>query len=160
MPLPWAKIALGLLIALVSFGAALWALDLLWPGPKDRRRALVEIPPLTPVTRKSVIVTPAAIGLSAMHTALERAAPRNLAGKRDNPVPQLLSNGELDWTVARGPLAVTGPGDALVASTTLSRILRAKGQVSGEAGKLAGSIGDLLGGRLEQPLQNLPGKCH
>ncbi len=158
MPLPWGKIAIGLLIALVSFGAALWALDLLWPGPKDRRPALVEIPPLTPVTRKSVIVTPAAIALSAMHTALERAAPRNLAGKRDNPVPQLLSNGELDWTVARGPLAVTGRGDALVVSTTLSGILRAKGQVSGEAGNLAGSIGDLLGGRLGQGLQNLQGK--
>ncbi len=27
MPLPWGKIAIGLLIALVSFGAALWALD-------------------------------------------------------------------------------------------------------------------------------------
>src|SRR5258707_13469933 len=105
MPLPWGKIAIGLLIALVSFGAALWALDLLWPGPKDRRPALVEIPPLTPVTRKSVIVTPAAIGLSAMHTALERAAPRNLAGKPDNPVPQLPSNREPHWTAATGPPA-------------------------------------------------------
>ena len=37
MPLPWGKIAIGLLIAIVSFGAALWALDVLWPGPKDRR---------------------------------------------------------------------------------------------------------------------------
>ncbi|TMK04057.1 MAG: DUF4403 family protein [Alphaproteobacteria bacterium] len=158
MPLPWGKIAIGLLIAIVSFGAALWALDVLWPGPKDRRPALVEIQPLTPATRKSVIVTPAVIALPAIHTALERAAPRNLAGKRDNPVPQLLSNAELDWTVARGPLAVTGRGDTLVVSTTLSGILRARGQVSGEAGNLAGAIGDLLGGRLGQGIQNLQGK--
>ena len=158
MPLPWGKIAIGLLIAIVSFGAALWALDLLWSGPKDRRPALVEIPPLPPATRKSVIVTPAAIALPAIHAALERAAPRNLAGKRDNPVPQLLSNAELDWTVARGPLAVTGRGDTLVVSTTLSGILRARGQVSGEAGNLAGAIGDLLGGRLGQGIQNLQGK--
>jgi Domain of unknown function (DUF4403) len=158
MPLPWGKIAIGLLIVIVSFGAALWAFDLLWPGPKDRRPALVEIPPLKPVTRQSVIVTPAAIALSAIHTALESAAPRNLAGKRDNPLPQLLSNAELDWTIARGPLAVTGREDALVVSTTLSGILRARGQISGEAGNLAGAIGDLLGGRLGQGIQNLQGK--
>src|SRR5262249_21390444 len=103
IPLPWGKFAIGLLTVIVSFGAALWPFDSLGPGRKDRRPALVDIPPLKPVTRQSVIVTPAAISLSAIHTALEGAAPRNLAGKRDNPLPQLLSNAELDWTVARGP---------------------------------------------------------
>ena len=108
MHLPWGKIAIGIVIAGVSFAGGLWALNVLWPGPKDQRPALVEVPPLKPVARNSVIVTPAAIALSAINAALETAAPRNLAGRRDNPFPQLLSNGAVDWTVARGPLAATG----------------------------------------------------
>ena len=159
MHLPWGKIAIGIVIAGVSFAGGLWALNLLWPGPKDQRPALVEVPPLKPVARNSVIVTPAAIALSAINAALETAAPRNLAGRRDNPFPQLLSNGAVDWTVARGPLAVTGRPDALVVSTALSGSFRATGQVSGEAGNLAGAIGGLLGGRLGQGLQNLQGKA-
>jgi len=159
MHLPWGKIAIGILIAGVSFAGGLWALNLLWPGPKEQRPALVEVPPLKPVARNSVIVTPAAIALSAINAALETAAPRNLAGRRDNPLPQLLSNGAVDWTVARGPLAVTGRPDALVVSTALSGSFRATGQVSGEASNLAGAIGGLLGGRLGQGLQNLQGKA-
>jgi len=158
MHLPWGKIALGILVAVVAFGGALWALNLLWPGSKDQRPTLVNVPPLKPVARNSVIVTPVAIALSAIHSALETAAPRNLAGKRDNPFPQMLSNSELDWTVTRGPLAVAGRSDALVVSTPLSGTFRATGQVSGEAGNLAGAIGGLLGGRLGQGLQNLQGK--
>src|SRR6266699_4489618 len=141
MHLSWAKIAIGAVVAIVSFGAAVFALNWLSPGPKDQRPALVEVPPLTPVARNSVIVTPAAIALSAIHAALETAAPRNLAGKRDNPLPQLLSNAELEWTVIRGPLAIAGRPDALVLSTALSGSFRATGQVSGEAGNFAGAIG-------------------
>ena len=159
MHLPWGKIAIGILIAGLSFAGGLWALNLLWPSSKDQRPALVEVPPLKPIARNSVIVTPAAIALSAIHAALETAAPRNLAGKRDNPLPQLLSNAELEWTVIRGPLAIAGRSDALVLSTALSGSFRATGQVSGEAGNFAGAIGGLLGGRLGQGLQNLQGKA-
>lgn len=159
MHLPWGKIAIGILIAVLSFAGGLWALNFLWPSPKGQRPALVEVPPLKPVARNSVIVTPAAIALSAIHAALETAAPRNLVGKRDNPLPQLLSNGALDWTVTRGPLAVVGRPDALVVSTALSGSFHATGQVSGEAGNLAGALGGLLGGRLGQGLQNLQGKA-
>ena len=159
MHLPWGKIVIGILIAVVSFAGGLWALNLLGPSAKDQRPALVEVPPLKPVARNSVIVTPAAIALTAIQAALETAAPRNLAGKRDNPFPQLLSNGELDWMVARGPLAVAGRQDALVLSTALSGSFRATGQVSGEAGNLAGAIGGLLGGQLGQGLKNLQGKA-
>src|SRR5262245_32083284 len=108
MHLSWGKIAVGALVAIVSFGAAVFALNWLSPGPKDQRPALVEVPPLAPVARNSVIVTPAAIALSAIHSALETAAPRNLAGKRDNPLPQLLSNAEIDWDVAGRPHACRG----------------------------------------------------
>src|SRR5262249_35310094 len=107
MHLSWGKIAVGALVAIVSFGAAVFALNWLSPGPRARGPALVEVPPLGPVPGKSGIVPPAAIALSAIHSALETAAPRNLAGKRDNPLPQLLSNAEIDWTVARSPLAVS-----------------------------------------------------
>ena len=90
---------------------------------------------------------------------METAAPKNLAGKRDNPLPQLLSNAEAAWTIARGPLAVSARPDALAVSTALTGTLRATGQVAGQAGNLAGAIGGLLGGRLGQDVQNLQGKA-
>lgn len=159
MHLPWGKIGVGVLIAIISFAGALWAFNWLWPGAKEQRPALIEVPPLKPIVRNSLVVTPATIALSAVHAALETAAPRDLVGKRDNPFPQLLSNAELGWTVARGPLAVSGRPDALLVSTTLSGSFRATGQISGEAGNVAGAIGGLLGGRLGQGLQHLQGKA-
>ena len=57
MHLPWGKIALGILVAVVAFGGALWALNLLWPGSKDQRPTLVNVPPLKPVARNSVTVS-------------------------------------------------------------------------------------------------------
>src|SRR5215510_8786838 len=116
MHLPWGKIAIGGLVAIAAFGGALWASQWLWPGTKERRPPLVEVPPLAPLARNSVIVTPASIALTAIRDALEAAAPRNLAGKRDNVLPQVLSNAEISWTVARGPLAVAGRPEALTAS--------------------------------------------
>src|SRR5882672_1221641 len=113
MYLPWAKIAGGALVVMVSFVAAVWAMSLFWPGASERRPVLVEVPPLKAAVRTSTIVTPAAIALTAIRDALEKTAPRDLTGQRDNPVSQLLSNAEIGWTVARGPLAVTGKPDAL-----------------------------------------------
>src|SRR5216683_1784578 len=37
MHLPWAKIAAGALIAVVSFAGAIWAMSLFWPGAGERR---------------------------------------------------------------------------------------------------------------------------
>jgi len=117
MHLPWGKIAVGALVVVVSFLGSIWAMNRLWPGAGQRRPALAEVPPLKPVARTSVVVTPAAIALAAIRDALERAAPRDLTGKRENPLSQLLSNAEIGWTVARGPLAVGGKPDGLVVST-------------------------------------------
>ena len=158
MHLSWGRIAIGGLIAVAAFGGALWASNWLWPGAKDRRPALAEVPPLAPAARNSVIVTPATIALSAIRDAMETAAPRNLAGKRDNVLPQVLSNAQIDWTVARGPLAVAGRPDALAVSTALTGTVRATGQVAGDAGNLVGALGGLLGGRLGEKVQNLQGK--
>ncbi|MGA7487875.1 MAG: DUF4403 family protein [Xanthobacteraceae bacterium] len=157
MHLPWGKIAIGGLVAVAAFGGALWASQW-WSASNDRRPALVDVPPLAPLTRSSVIVTPATIALSAIRDAMETAAPRNLAGKRDNVLPQLLSNAEIAWTVARGPLAVSGRPEALAVSTALTGTVQTTGQVSSDSGNLVDAIGGLLGGRLGEGVQKLQGK--
>src|SRR5215470_2266091 len=157
MRLPWGKIAIGAAIAAISFGGAIAAMSWLSPGT-SRRPALVEVPPLPPVARTSVIVTPAAIALTAIRDAMERAAPRDLTGKRDNPLTQLLSNAEIGWTVARGPLAVTGKPDGLAVSTPLTGAFRATGQIANQAGNITGAIGNLLGGSRGQGIGNLTEK--
>ena len=157
MRLPWGKIAIGAAIAVISFGGAIAAMNWLAPGA-GRRPTLAEVPPLPPVARTSVIVTPAAIALTAIRDAMERAAPRDLTGKRDNPLTQLLSNAEIGWTVARGPLAVTGKPDGLAVSTPLTGAFRATGQIANQAGNITGAIGNLLGGSRGQGLGNLTEK--
>src|SRR5258708_6107842 len=127
---PWGRIVIGGLFSAAAVGGAVWASTWLWSNPKNLRPALVEVPPLAPVARSSVIVTPAIIMLSAIRDAMETAAPRNLVGKRDNPLPQLLSNAEMNWTVTRGRLAVTGRPDGLAVSTNLTRTFQATGQTA------------------------------
>ena len=158
MHLPWGKIAVGVLVVVVSFLGSIWAMNRLWPGAGQRRPALAEVPPLKPVARTSVVVTPAAIALAAIRDALERAAPRDLTGKRENPLSQLLSNAEIGWTVARGPLAVGGKPDGLVVSTPLTGSFRLTGRLASQAGNLTGAIGGLLGGKVGQGVQNLTEK--
>ncbi len=158
MHLPWGKIAVGALVVVVSFLGSIWAMNRLWPGAGQRRPALAEVPPLKPVARTSVVVTPAAIALAAIRDALERAAPRDLTGKRENPLSQLLSNAEIGWTVARGPLAVGGKPDGLVVSTPLTGSFRLTGRLASQAGNLTGAIGGLLGGKMGQGVQNLTEK--
>jgi hypothetical protein len=121
----------------------------------EHKPTLVQVPPLAPITRNSVIVAPAAVALTAIRDALEKHAPRDLTGKRDNVLTQFLSNAEIGWTISRGPLAVTGKPDALAVSTALTGTFRATGQLSNKAGSLTGAIGNLLGGNLGQNVQNL-----
>ena len=155
---PWTKLAIGALVAAVSFGGTIAAMNWLSPRAGDRRPVLVDVPPLAPATRTSVIVMPADIALTAIRDAMERAAPRDLTGKRDNPLTQLLSNAEIGWTIGRGPLAVTGKPDTLAVSTALTGTFRATGQISNQAGNLTGAIGNLLGGSLGQGVQKLTEK--
>jgi hypothetical protein len=157
-PFPWGKIAAGAVIVVASFGGAVVAMNMMTSSADETRPALAAVPPLPPVTRTSEIVAPAAIALTAIRDAMERSAPRDLAGKRDNPVPQFLSNGELGWTVSRGPLAVTGKPGALAVATALNGTFRARGQLSNQAGNVTSAIGNLLGGSLGQNLQSLTQK--
>jgi hypothetical protein len=147
------------LIAVVIALAAVAAVAIvLWPeAAPDRRPALVAAPPLQPIAKTSVVVAPVAIPMSALQEAMEAAAPRNLAGKRPAP-SEVLSNGEITWTVDRGALAVAGRPEGLVVSSALTGTFRATGQISDQVGKLGNALNNILGGNIGQQIQGLAGK--
>lgn len=152
-------ILLGAAVVIVSFAGATLALQFAGPGsgggPPPK---LVEVPPLPAITSTSQVITPTAIALSAIRDALDAQAPRNLTGKRDNPISKLLSNADIGWTVTRSPLTVTGQPGALALSTVLSGTLRATGQLSAQAGNLASSLAGVLDENLGKSVQGLTGK--
>ena len=135
-------------IAAVAFGAFV-GLKIIWPAPIiDKRPALAQTPPLQPVTRTSTVVAPAAISLSAIHAAMESAAPRNLNGNRSGATKDNPTNISLEWVINRGALAVSGRSDGLTVSTPLSGTLHASGAlaaVGNASNKLGGAIGNVLG---------------
>jgi hypothetical protein len=153
-------ILIGATVVLVSFLGATAALQFLSSGPavNDQKPSLVEVPPLREITRTSMIVTPTAIALTAIRDALDASAPRNLTGKADNPVQQLLSNADIGWTIGRGPLAVTGRPDGLAVSSLLSGTLHVTGQIAAQVGNIGGALGGILNQKLGQGLQDLTGK--
>src|SRR5688572_3185014 len=140
------RIVLGGLAVTVVLIAVLGAVLLLWPAGPDRKPALADSPPLQPVTRTSVVIAPAAIALSAIRDVMEAQAPRDLSGKRDNPMGQLLQNAELGWTINRGPLALAGRPDGLTVVTALNGTFRLTGQIGAQVGNAVGSITGALGG--------------
>src|SRR5262245_66680753 len=113
---PW-SIVIGALIAVVGLAAAVWATRWFAPSATDRRPNLVEVAPLAPVTRSSVIVMPVAITLTAIQEALEKAAPRDFSGKPEIPAPRTPFTAAIDWSLARGPFAVSGRPDEIAVST-------------------------------------------
>jgi hypothetical protein len=135
MPRPWRRIIVGVLIVVIAFAGGVWATKWLWPDAADRRPKLIEVAPLAPVTRSSLIVMPAAIALTAIRDAMEREAPRDLSDKTDNPAAAPFasaapfgSNGEIGWSVVRGPFALAGRSDGLTVTTALNGSLRVTGQ--------------------------------
>jgi hypothetical protein len=152
-------ILIGAAIILASFLGATVGMQLLSGGVGTvTPPALVEMPPLKPMSRTSVVVTPTTITLSAIRDALDAQAPRNLSGKRDNPVSQLLSNADIGWTIARGPLTVTGRPDAMAVATPLNGTLHVTGQIAAQVGNIGGALGGIVNRNLGQDLQNLTGK--
>ena len=91
------------------------------------------------------MLAPVAIALSAIRDAADRGAPRNFAGKADNPVSQVLQNADIGWTASRGPIAATGGQDVLSLATPLTGKLNVTGSLSSKA---TGAVGDALGGLL------------
>jgi hypothetical protein len=156
------NIIFGVLVIAVSFAAATWVMDWMWPDPgPGQRPALTAVAPLESVTRTSVIVTPAAIAHSAIRDAMEAAAPRNFAGKRESPAKDLGLNADIGWTIDRGPLAVAGRPEGLAVTTPLTGTLRATGQIAeqitGQIGNLSGALGGLAGS-LGRDVQKFAGK--
>jgi hypothetical protein len=150
-------IFIGALIVVAFFGGTLWALNSFWPtgSAVQRRPALQQIAMLQPVTRTSIVVAPIIVSHSAIRNALEAGAPRNLAGKRENPIAQALGRVEIGWTLARGPIAVAGRQEGLTLSTTLTGILRATGQATAGAGDLVGTLAGVINPEFGRNAQNL-----
>jgi hypothetical protein len=146
------KILFGVLAAIVAVVVAALAALFLWPPGPDRKPVLADSPPLQPVTRTSVVIAPAAIALSAIRDMMEAQAPRDLSGKRDNPMGRLLQNAELGWTVTRGPLALTGRPEGLTVLTPLNGTFRLTGQIGAQVGNAVGGITGALGGLLNEQL--------
>jgi len=153
------RILLAGLIVVVAFVAALFVMNWLWPQPPAARPPLAATPPLKPATRTSTVVAPVAIALTAIRDALDAQAPRDLAGKRDNPIGKLLQNAELGWSINRGPLSVSGRPEALTVVAPLSGAFRLTGQISSQVGNVTGQLGGLIGGAVGEQLGNLTGKA-
>ena len=153
-------IILGIAIVAAAFIGATLVLNGLWPSSlQEGRPQLVAVPPLPALAGTSTVLAPAAIAMSAIRDALEAEAPRNLSGHPQNPVSQLLQAAEPNFTITRGPLAVTGRPDALVVSTPLNGTFQARGTLTGAAGALGNTLGNMLGGNLGAQVQGLNGKA-
>src|ERR1700722_7958678 len=138
-------ILLGIAVVVVSFFVSLKTMDWLWPRAVPAP-VLAELPPLPPASRASSIVAPVSVAISAIRDVADRAAPRNFAGKADNPVSQVLQNADIGWTASRGPIAVTGAQDVLSLRTALTGTLNATGSFSSKAsGAVSNALGSLLG---------------
>jgi hypothetical protein len=134
-------------VVVAAFIGATLMLNVLWPtSVQQGRPQLTAVPPLPPLAGTSTVLAPAAIAMSAIRDALEAQAP------------QLLSNADLNFTIARGPLSVSGRPDGLVVTTPLSGTFQIRGQITGAAGAIGGAIGNLLGGNVGQQVQGLTGK--
>jgi hypothetical protein len=138
-------ITLAIAVVAVSFFISLKTMDWLASRGAVRAPVLVELPPLPPAPRRSTILAPIAIALSAIRDAADRGAPRTFAGKADNPVSQVLQDADIGWTASRGPIAATGAQDVLSLATPLTGKLNVTGSLSSKA---TGAVGDVLGGLL------------
>jgi hypothetical protein len=138
-------ILLAIAVIAISFFVSLKAMDWLSPRGSVPAPALVQLPPLPPAPRSSVILAQVTIPVSAIRDAADRGAARNLAGKADNPVSQILQNADIGWTASRGPIAATGAQDVLSLTTALTGKLNVTGSLSSKA---TGAVGDALGGLL------------
>ena len=129
----------------LSFVASLKVMDWLAPRGTVTPPVLVELPPLPPTPRSSVVMAPVAIALSAIRDAADHAAQWTFAGKAENPVSQILQNADIGWTASRGAITATGGQDVLSLSTPITGTLNVTGSLSAKA---TGAVGDALGGLL------------
>ena len=138
-------ILLAIAVVAVSFFVSLKAMDWFSPRGAGSRPTLVDLPPLPPAPRSSVILAQVVIPITAIRDAADRGTPRNFSGKADNPVSQVLQNADIGWTASRGAIGVTGGEDVLSLATALNGKLNVTGSL---AAKATGAVGDAIGGLL------------
>ncbi len=162
------RLALGAgCIVAVCFAASLWLFNRFYPSDSGRPEALAGLkppPPLHSVTRASRVIAPVAVALTAIGHTLDAAAPREFAGKIDDPATQLLlGNAEIDYTVARGTMSATGQLGTLTINAPLTGSVRIAEQSGASAGKAAGGIGDaiagLIGGSTVKQINDIAAKA-
>lgn len=145
-------ILLGTGILAVSFFVSLKAMDWLSPAA-IKKPVLAALPPLAPVNRASSIIAPITIPLAVIRDAADRGAPRNFAGKANNPVAQILQNADIGWTASRGAISAAGANNVLSLSTPLTGTLKVTGTLSAEAqGAIGNALGNLLGGNVAKQI--------
>src|ERR1700733_827101 len=139
-------IVLAIAVVAASFFVSLKAMDWLSRRGTVASPVLADLPPLPPTPRISSIIAPVTIPIGIIREAADRAAPRNFAGKADNPVSQILQNADIGWTASRGPIAATGAQDVLSLATSLTGTINATGSLSSKTtGAVANALGSLLG---------------
>lgn len=147
LSLDFKTVLIAIAVVAASFFVSLKAMDFLSPRATNSAPPVAQLPPLPPVAKSSIVVAPVAIALSAIREQAERAAPRNFAGKADNPISQILENADIGWTAVRGPMATAGDKDVLTISTPLTGKLNVTGSLSSKAtGALGEALGSVLGG--------------
>ena len=152
------RIIAGLAVLVGSFAGALWGLDTFFPTATSRRPVLVEMPPLQPATGTSTITAPIMVSLAAIRDTMEERAPRNLAGKGDNPLTQLLGKADIGWTLTRGPFTVVGRNEGLTVTTPLNGTLRLTGQIATQVSTVGNGLGGLISRDLGRNLQGITGR--
>lgn len=140
-------VLIAIAVLATSFFVSLKAMDWLSPRATNTAPPVAQLPPLPPATKRSIVVAPVAIALSAIREQAEKAAPRNFAGKAENPISQILENADIGWSAVRGPMAAAGDKDVLTISTPLTGKLNVTGSLSSKAtGALGDALGSVLGG--------------
>jgi len=153
------RILIGAVIVAIFFGGTLWALETFWSGSAPAKLPqLADTPPLKPVSRQSTIIAPVAVANNAIRDVMEAQAPRNLTGKRDNPLSDLLGKADIGWDMTRGPLAVAGRADGMAVTTTVSGQLRATGQLGEQASQLTNQLGSMIGGHIGREVGKIAGR--
>jgi hypothetical protein len=146
LTLNFKTVLIAVAVIAASFFISLKAIDWLSPRATIPAPAVTQLPPLPPAAKSSIVVAPVAIALSAIREQAERNAPRNFAGKADNPVSQILQNADIGWSAMRGPISAVGDKDVLTLSTPLTGKLNVTGSLSAKAtGALGEALSSVLG---------------
>ncbi|KIZ38904.1 MULTISPECIES: DUF4403 family protein [Rhodopseudomonas] len=145
-------ILLGGAVLVVSFVASLKVMDWLAPRAVVNPPVLAALPPL-PAVRSSTIVVPVSIPLTAIRDVVEHAAPRDFAGKANNPLSKIIKNADIAWTATRGPIKVSSAGGQMALAAPINGSLTAKGSLdSNTQGAVDNALGKLLGGKLAKQI--------